>query len=118
MAMVRSNAGDEEYDRTIQEVMNDVKDAAWELEKVAVIDWTATGDGRPSFGNYGFPGNRNLQGKDSDNISIGFNGIELPVWEKKNPDRREGGTIELVSRCGMDERHGELFIRDNEAPQE
>ncbi|TGO11194.1 hypothetical protein BTUL_0115g00130 [Botrytis tulipae] len=112
-----------------------MKDAAWELEKVAVIDWTATGNGRPSFGNYGFPGcirgsemmdattttsilNGCNDGKDSDNIPIGFNGIELTVWEKKNPDRREGGAIELVSRCGMDERHGELFIRDNEASQE
>lgn len=46
-----------------------------------------------------------------------FNGIELSVWEKKNPDRREGVTIELVSRCGMNERHGELFICDDEASQ-
>ncbi|KAF7949767.1 uncharacterized protein EAE97_003276 [Botrytis byssoidea] len=105
----------------VQEVMNDTKDAAWELEKVAVIDWTATGDGRPSLSNYGFPGcirgsemmdatTTTIIGKNSDNIPIGFNGIELTVWDKKNPDGREGGTIELVSSCGMDERHGELFI--------
>ncbi|TGO31165.1 hypothetical protein BPAE_0001g00590 [Botrytis paeoniae] len=114
-------------------------DAAWELEKGVVIDWTATGDGSPSFGNYGFPecirrsgmmdattsiivngrnDERHLRGKDFDSIPIRFNGIKLVVWEKKNPDRREGGTIELVSRCGMDERRGELFTCDDEASQE
>ncbi|TGO31596.1 hypothetical protein BHYA_0495g00010 [Botrytis hyacinthi] len=106
-----------------------MEDAAWDLEKVAVIDWTATGDGRPSFSNHGFfeciRGSEMMDAtttsvidKDSDNIPIGFNGIELSVWEKKNPDRREGGTIELVSKRSMDERRGELFICDNEASQE
>ncbi|TGO64252.1 hypothetical protein BCON_0008g01000 [Botryotinia convoluta] len=42
---------------------------------------------------------RNLRGKNSDSIPAVFNGTELFVWEKKNPDRREGGTIELVLRC-------------------
>ncbi|THV47613.1 hypothetical protein BGAL_0299g00020 [Botrytis galanthina] len=95
-------------------------DAAWELEKVAVINRTATGDESPSFGNHGFleciRGSEMMDtttisiieeksaGKDSDNIPIGFNGIELSVWEKKNPDRMEGVTIELVSRCASTPR--------------
>ncbi|KAF7938066.1 hypothetical protein EAE99_001738 [Botrytis elliptica] len=109
--------------RMIGEIIEDMTDAAWELEKVAVMDWTATGDGSPSFGNHGFPEcirgsemtdatrsiitmgetmsalllsvsrRRSLQGKDSDSISIGFNGITLFVWENRNTNRRKGEVL-------------------------